>query len=364
MDIFDIGPQQFSWIVSSYAGSAFVTGLLSALFIDRFDRKSALLFLHFGFIIGTIACSFADSYFFFLMARSFTGAFGGILSALVLAIVGDAFPFERRGRAMGTVMTAFSMASIVGVPAGLYLTAELGWRAPFLAVGIVAAFIWLIACFVTPSMRGHLNTNKTTKASLQVLWRIFSDLNQFRALLFNVVLILGHFTIIPFIVPYMQLNIGFDEYQISYIYMVGGLISVVVLPTVGRLSDRFGNPPIFTIASVGALFSIFALTNLPVVSIPIALLATSSFFVVSSGRTVPATTLVTSVVPAAHRGSFMSVRSSVVELALAAGSAIAGAIIVNNPETGTLENYPLVGYFAIVMSIFAIWLVWQLKTVD
>ncbi|MFK7932410.1 MAG: MFS transporter [Saprospiraceae bacterium] len=364
MEIFQITPQQFSWIVSSYAGSACVMGFLSALFIDRFDRKTALLSLYVGFTIGTIACSFSSSYEFFLLARSFTGAFGGILAALVLSIIGDVFPFERRAQATGTVMTAFSVASVVGVPAGLYFAAEFGWRAPFLIVGGLSAVVCLIAFFVTPSMRGHLLSGKIQRNPVKIITNITSDPNQLKALLFNVVLVLGHFSIIPFIAPYMQINIGFDEYQITYVYIVGGIFTVVLLPLFGKLSDRFGNPQVFTIASVGALFSIFAITNLPPVSIALALVVTSSYFVVSSGRTVPATTLVTSVVKPENRGSFMSVRSSLVELALAVGSLIAGSIIVNDPVTGTLQNYHLVGYFAIGMSILAVVLVWRLRAID
>ena len=119
MRIFDISPRQFSLIVSAYAGSAFVMGLFSAMFIDRFGRKQALFFTYIGFTIGTIACAMAPGYYFFLAARSITGAFGGILGALVLSIIGDTIPLKRRASAMGTVMTAFSVASVLGVPAGI-----------------------------------------------------------------------------------------------------------------------------------------------------------------------------------------------------------------------------------------------------
>lgn len=364
MEIFAISPQQFSLIVSSYAGSAFVMGLLSALFIDRFDRKTAILVLYIGFTIGTLACSFADSYYFFLLARSFTGAFGGILAALVLSIIGDVIPFERRAQATGTVMTAFSAASVVGVPAGLYLAAEFGWRMPFVVVGVVAAVVSVMIYFVAPSMRKHLESGKVQRSKLKIITNITTDPNQLRALAFNLILILGHFSIIPFIAPYMQLNIGFSDYQITYIYIIGGLLTVFLLPFFGKLSDKFGNPQIFTIASIGALVSIFMITNLPPVSIPLALVVTSSFFVVASGRTVPATTLVTSVVKPESRGSFMSVRSSLVELGLAVSSALAGMVIAEDPVTGQLLNYQYVGYFAMGASLIAIFMVWRLRAIN
>ncbi|MEM6697447.1 MAG: MFS transporter [Bacteroidota bacterium] len=363
MDIFEISPKQFSWIVTSYALAAFISGLLSASFIDRFDRKQALFWLYVGFTSGTLACSFTESYTFFLAARMLTGAFGGVLGALVLSIAGDAIPLVRRGRAMGIIMTAFSVASVAGVPAGLYLAAQFKWNTPFLVVGLLSAIFCVAILLLMPSMTKHIHQGKDKPKALQAYANILKDSNQLRALLFNIILMLGHFSIIPFIAPYMQINIGFSEYQVTYIYLCGGILTVFLLPFFGKLSDRYGYTRVFTIASIGALFSIFAITNLPVVAIPIALIATSSFFVVASGRSVPALSLVTSVVKPENRGSFMSVRNSINEAALAAASFIAGLIVTEN-AAGELEHYHYVGYIAIVMSILAIVIARKIRVVN
>ncbi|MEM9884299.1 MAG: MFS transporter [Bacteroidota bacterium] len=363
MEIFEISPKQFTFIVTSYALSAFISGLLSASFIDYFDRKEALITLYIGFTAGTLACSMTSNYTFFLLARMLTGAFGGILGALVLSIVGDQIPLARRGRAMGIVMTAFSVASVVGVPAGLYLAATFQWNTPFLVTGLLSAVFCVVAFFAVPSMRAHLETEKSNSSPFEAFTNILQDDNQLRALLFNIALMLGHFTIIPFIAPYMQINIGFTDYEVTYVYFIGGILTVFFLPYFGKLADRYGHVLIFTIASIGALFSIYAITNLPAVSIPIALVVTSSFFVVASGRNVPALTLVTSVVKPERRGSFMSVRNSVNEASLAASSFIAG-LIVTETDTGVLENYEYVGYIAIVMSLIAVFLARRVKMVD
>ena len=362
MRIFDISPQQFSLIVSVYAFTAFAMGLGGAMFIDRFDRKHALLASYIGFTVGTLACALADGYFFFLIARGLTGAFGGMLGALVLAIVGDTVPLNRRARSMGIVMTAFSVASIAGVPAGIFLAATFSWRAPFLVVGGIAFVLAFLIFFFMPSVRKHLDDGQVQRNPLRVMGNIFKDPNQRLALLFTIMLMLGHFTIIPFIAPYMQLNIGFSDFQVTYIYLIGGILSVFLLPYFGRLADRHGHARVFTIASLFALFSIFAITNLPSVPIALALCATSSFFVVASGRNVPAMTMVTSVVKPEARGSFMSVRASVNEMGLALSSLIAGLIITEKGD-GSLGNYQYVGYIAIVMSLVAILAARKLKVV-
>jgi len=352
MEIFDITPGQFSWIVSVYALSAGILGFFGAMYIDRYDRKKVLLACYLGFTIGTFACSLSNGFIFFLITRAFTGMFGGVLGALVLAIVADITPLERRGKSMGLIMTAFSVASVVGVPISLWLAAYFNWRAPFIVVGILALVTMLLLYRFMPSMTKHLKNVNSKQAPTQALKDVANDSNQLRALFFSIILILGHFTIIPFIAPYMELNIGFSKYEIPYIYFVGGILTAILLPISGRLSDKYGHIRIFLLSSMFALFSIYAITNLPPVSITIALIVTSSYFVVSSGRNVPATTMVTSVVSSKNRASFMSLRASANEFALFLGSLIAGLIIDTN-EDGSLLHYEYVGYVAIAMSIIS-----------
>ena len=363
MESMNISPQQFTFVVSSYSIAAFAMSLLSALMIDRFDRKHALLFLSTGFTIGTLACSFAPGYYSFLMARSVAGAFGGVISALILSIIADTIPYERRSTAMGYVMTAFSAASVLGVPAGIYLSTTYSWRTPFFILGLLSILVTLMIFFIIPPLRKHLESDAPKINAFRNIYDILRNTNQRRALVFNVILMLGHFTIIPFLAPYMESNIGFSAYDVTYIYLIGGLFTVVLLPIYGKLADKYGNLEVFTIANFLALFSIFAITNLPPVSIAVALCVTSSYFVVASGRSVPATTMVTSVVRPENRGSFMSLRASVVQLSLGVGSAIAGMIVIENPD-GTLANYQYVGYIAIAMSILAWWLARKLKVVE
>ncbi len=363
MEIFEITPQQFSFIVSIYAACAGIMVFLSAFFIDRFDRKWALFVIYIGFTIGTFACAFAHNYYFFLIARGVAGAFGGILSALVLSIIGDAIPFERRASAMGIVMTAFSAASVIGVPAGLWIAAKFGWHSTFLIIGLLSsAFVFLIL-FAFPSMRIHLDTGKVQKNPILVLLNILKDNNQLKALVFNTLVILGHFLIIPFIAPYMQFNIGFSDFEVTYIYLIGGTLTAFLLPFVGKMADKYGNQKVFIIGSLLAIGSIFLITNLPVVPIWLALCVTSTYFIASSGRTVPSATIVTSVVKPESRGSFMSVRSATNQLAMFLSSIIAGAIVVSGTD-GLLENYHLVGYLAILVSSFAILFVHKLKVVS
>lgn len=366
MQLFDISPQQFSLLVSSYAFSAGAAGLLSAFYIDRFDRKQALLWMYAGFAVGTLACGLAPNYYLFLLARAITGVFGGTLGALILAIVGDVFPFERRGRAVGTVMMAFSVASVVGVPAGIFIAAEYGAGAPFFVIGSISVLFLFVAKAVIPPIRSHLQANDSgdlEHTSPKALLAMFiANPNQQLALLFSFVLILGHFSIIPFIAPYYEINLGFSAAQVALMYAIGGSFTAICLPIFGRLADRHGHILVFTIASGVALVSLYAITNVEEVSLVPALMVSSLFFIVASGRSVPATTMVTAVVKPQNRGSFMAMRQAVNQAALGLSSFIGGLLIIENAD-GSLGHYYHVGYFAIAMSIVAVFLARKLKAI-
>src|SRR5262245_12962468 len=98
---------QFGFAVSAYAFSAGFSGLTTAGFADRYDRKKLLLFFYVGFIAGTLFCGLASTYFMLIVARIITGLFGGVIGSISLAIVADLFPIHQRGRAMAFMQMGF-----------------------------------------------------------------------------------------------------------------------------------------------------------------------------------------------------------------------------------------------------------------
>lgn len=363
MRIFEISPQQFSLLVSSYAISAGISGFLGAFFVDKFDRKVVLLFIFIGFTIGTLCCAFAPTFYFLMSARIFTGIFGGILGSTVLAIVGDVIPSERRASAMGVVMAAFSIASIVGVPLGLFLANKFSWHAPFLfLVGISFIIIFLIIAFV-PVLKNHIQKKELHANPFQIIINISKNNNQLTALLFMVFLMLGQFTVIIFISKFMVSNVGFSEDQLFYIYLIGGIVSLLAAPLSGKLSDKFGTKRIFTIFCVLTIIPLFLVTNLPPVPIYIALGVSALFFITLTGRSIPASTMATTVVLPKERGGFMSINSSVQQLSSGFASFIAGKIVYTN-AVGKLENFEVVGYIAIACSLITIYLCHKIKSIE
>ncbi len=364
MRVFDIGPKEFGLIVSSYTFSAGISGFIAAFVIDRIDRKRTLSILYVGFILGTLLCGIAWDYRLLIAARVFTGIFGGVLGATVLAIVSDVIPLERRGQAMGTIMTAFSVASIFGVPFGLFIAthSELGWHAPFLFLGICGIPIGFLIHKYIPTLNSHIQPERHKKP-LEILKAIVANNNQILALLLMVILMIGHFSIIPFLSPYMVANVGFKEYELPYIYFIGGLLTIFTSPYVGKLADQKGKLKIFIIFVVLSVFPVFGITHMPRIDMVWVLTVTAAFFVFSGGRFGPAQAMVTGAVDPALRGSFMSISSALQQITAGLASYAAGFIVVKQSD-GTLVGYDTVGIIAICFTLTTIFIASKLTSFD
>lgn len=367
MRLFDISAKEFSMLVASYTVTAGVAGFLAAFLIDRYDRKKSLIVIYTGFALGTLACAMAPTYPILLAARSLAGAFGGVLGALILAIVSDAIPLERRAHGIGFVMASFGVASVLGVPFGLFLASKFSWHAPFILLGGLAILNLLFILLWVPAMSKHVNVEGHA-SPLEVLRQIFGRPNARLGLIFTAVLMLGHFTIIPFVATYMVGNIGFTEGELTYIYLVGGVCTLLFSPWIGKMADKHGRLKIFTLFGSLVIIPILVITNLAPVPLPVALTITAIFFIFSNGRMVPSTTMETAVISPEVRGSYMSIRSSVQSLTSGLGSFIAGVIITEqpslfDPRAKALVNYPYVGLIAVFFSLVSLYVARRLAVV-
>ncbi|HLP94942.1 MAG TPA: MFS transporter [Saprospiraceae bacterium] len=362
MDLLQINPQQFSLAVSAYGITAGISSFIAAFFVDRFDRKSILLYAYIGFLVGTFSCAFAPNYELLVAARVLAGLFGGMIGAQVLAIVADTFSYERRAMAMGTLMTAFSLASVAGVPAGLWLAAKFSWHVPFLAIGLLGIAVLVIISFAVPPMNQHILEKRPGQKPFQVLTDIFQTPNQMRALSFSIVLMLGHFIIIPFISPSLVGNAGFSQDHIFLIYFVGGLLTIFSAPLIGKLADRRGKYPIFVLFALLSLIPVWLLTNIWPVPLWVVLTIAGVFFIVINGRMIPTQALVSSVVHPQKRGGFMSINSSMQQLSTGLASMLGGAIVSKTAD-GHILHYNWVGYLSMVLILTSIWLAGRVKPI-
>jgi len=363
IEAFSITSGEYSLLVSAYALAAFFSSLIGVFYLDRFDRKTSLIFIYFGFGIGTLACAFADTYLQLISLRILTGFFGGMIGAMVLSVVSDLYPFKERGAAMGILFSAFSAASALGVPVGIYLAAKSNWQLPFMVIGFFALAICVFVIVFFPTMKRHLTVQDKKFNFVKTITAITSDKNQLNALFAGFVLVLAHFMIIPFISPYLIKNVGISQVDIAYQFFFGGVATVISAPFIGRMTDKYGVMKVFTIVLLLSFIPTVIITNLKVVPLWVAICFTTMFFVFASGRMISPNTIITAAASATNRGSFMSIKSALQQLAIGLSALISGSIVYIGTDD-LYHNYAYVGYISIIIGLFTILLLKRIKVAE
>jgi predicted MFS family arabinose efflux permease len=343
-----IPSSQLGLIGGSYTAAAAVSGLAGALFLDRFDRRNALAVAMLGLVMGTAAGAMATGLTSLVTARVVAGLFGGPATSLSLSIIADLVPPQRRGKAMGAVMGAFSVASVLGVPGGLELARLGGWRAPFIAVAGLGAVVALGAIWLMPPLRLHLESG-LPRSGLRGLGRLLQNRLVLLALLTYGSVMMAGFSVIPNISPYLIQNLGYPRQYLGLLYLVGGAVSFGVMRLTGRAVDKFGAAPVslvgtlLLLADIYLWFAAFALLRVPVMVLFVC------FMVAMSMRNVSLTTLSSRVPAAAERAGFMSLQSTAQHVASAAGAFLSSRLLHDLPD-GTLGGMNVVAGVAMALA--------------
>ena len=361
LDDLGIDARRFSWVVSAYTLAAGFAGLLAAPWLDRVPRRPAYLFLSLGLLAGTVACGLATTFPLLLAARCATGGFGGVHGGLALAIVADVFPPDRRGRATGTLMLAFAVASVVGVPLGIALGTRLGWQAPFFALAALGLPLVGLTAWSLPPLAAHVDGTRRHPFA-----RLFDTLTapaHLRGFAFIAMLMLGAFSVIPFISTSLVANVGVTQAQLPAVFIAGGLLTLVTTPLTGRLVDRFGALPVLRgVVPLSAAMMVL-LTHLPAVGLLGAVPVTAALMATNAGRMVTAMALITASIEPRRRGGFMSVNSSVQHVASGLGTTCGGLIVAGGAGE-PLRHFGTVGILAAGITIASLWMAARIRPVD
>src|SRR5574343_231465 len=295
----------------------------------------------------------ASSFATLIVARGLAGVFGGIMGALIQTMIGDAIPFSRRGRASGIVSSAFSLSTIAGVPLSLWLANHLGWRAPFVFIAVLSVLFIAIGLRFLPELRHHLGGEKRAHL-LSATFSVLGDPNHLRALLFSALIIFSGFTIIPYITVYAVNNVGIPQQDIPIVYLVGGTATFISARLIGHWADKHGKIEGYRRVALLAILPLLAVTHAGMLPLGIWLLFTTSFFVLTSGRMIPAMAIIASAAQPKLRGTFMSLNGTVQSLAMGLATTLAG-FLTSLDASGRIVGYPLVGYVAVAANLLAVW---------
>jgi predicted MFS family arabinose efflux permease len=337
-----ISPVQFGLLVSTYAFSAGFSGILAAGFADRFDRKKLLLIFYAGFLAGTLLCGLASSYHALLFGRLITGLFAGVVGSVSFAIITDVFPLEMRGRVMGVIQTAFAASSVLGIPIGLLLSNRWHWNAPFLlivAVGMVVG--WLIQARMRP-VDEHLKRD-LDRSPLHHLIQTVSNGLYLQGFATTTLLSVGGFMLMPFMSAFIVHNIGVPLVRLPLVYVLVGSFSVIAGPLIGRASDRFGKFNVFTFGCAITVVMVVIFTHLAITPLWVLVSVLVILQVGIFSRMISASALMSALPAPADRGAYMSISSSLQQVAGGVAAVLSGMIVIE-AAGGVLVRFDRVGY--------------------
>lgn len=363
-----ITTHEFGLLVAAYSFSAALSGLLTAIFVDRFERKRMLLTMFALFGVATLACALAPGYATLLAARGLAGAFGGVMGAMTHTIIGDVIPFERRARAGGLVSAAFSVSTVAGVPMSLWLANHFGWRSPFVFIVALVALFIAVGLRVLPELRQHIDPSTGSGQAKQrhpftPMFDVLRDANHLRALLFSALIIFSGFTVIPYITVYAVHNVGIAQHDIPYIYLLGGTATLFTARLIGYWADLRGKVRVYRLVAFAALLPLLVVTHIGTATLWVWLICTTAFFVLVSGRMIPAMAIITSSAQPKLRGTFMSLNATMQSLAMGLATTLAG-FIISQDANGHIADYGTVGYVAVTANLLAIWFVSRIAMHD
>lgn len=346
-----ITPAELGLLVSSYTIAASLSSLVIGRWVNEQPRKRALLTFWSLFAVATAACGLAHHYYGLLAARVLAGLAGGPATSIVITIVADAVPPARRGRALAFVQSAFSVASVVGVPAGLYLANASSWRLPFLVLGVIALAQWFVLWAFLPRFDAHVSAARGAGSFWQTMGSVLADPGSRRAYVTHALVMGAGFSLIPYLSPFLVNNRGVQAADLGLFYLAGGLCTFVLMQYIGRLTDRYGSLRVYGTAAVLMSVNIQFFLFLPVAGrwmIPMF----AAFMVLNASRMVPLMSLYSRIPPAATRGAFMSYLSTVQHLASGLGTLVTGYFMTMH--AGRLRNFEFAAEAAVAVGLSVI----------
>ena len=360
MKSMNMSTKQFGTVVSAYAISACISGIFAAGFADKFDRKKLLLFFYAGFILGTYFCAISYNYETLFIARIITGLFGGVIGSISMAIITDIFSINQRGKVMGFVQMAFGGSQILGIPIGLVLANYWSWHATFYMVLILAFILGIALVIKLKPLTEHLKLINN-KNALQHLLQTIKKKDYRIGFLATALLSMGGFMIMPFSTAFIVNNIHIAQSQVAIIFFFTGIFSIIIMPIVGKLSDKYDKLMIFGIGTIIAIVMVVIYTHLSPVPIWLVIIVNIVLFIGIMSRMVPATALNSAVPDAYDRGAYMSINSSLQQFAGGIAALFSGLVVVQKSKNSPIENFDILGYVMVVLMLLCFYFVYKVK---
>jgi predicted MFS family arabinose efflux permease len=246
---------------------------------------------------------------------------------------------------MGVIQMSCAVSQVAGIPVGLYLANHFNWHAPFTMIVAFSLITAIVTYFFLQPVTKHME-QKEKQNPVTHLVKTVSNRAYWLPFITTGLLSIGGFMLMPFSTPFLINNVGVTQAQLPMIYVIMGICSMFTLPLIGKLSDKMGNLITFIAGSVLATIMVTVYTNLTPIPLWQVIVISALMFAGVMSRMIPSQALLTAVPKMQDRGAFMSINSSLQQIAGGVASVIAGMVIVQQPD-GRLFHFNTLGYVVI-----------------
>jgi len=311
-------------LVTAYSLMVGLFAIIAGPISDRFGRRRILIIGTGIMTVALISHYLVADYFSFLAVRVFAGVAGGILSGAAVSYIGDYFPYNKRGWALGWVMSGSAFGQIAGIPMGVALAERFGFRTPFYLFAVTMALTYILIWITLPQPPIRAREGRLTiRGAVADYWAMLRQKEIAAAAAAFFLMFLGVSIYVVYFPTWLERNVGFSSYQIASLFFVGGIANVLTGPKAGKLSDRIGRKLIVLLSCVG-LFVVMLSTTVVIQSQWVAYPFFFLTMILIAMRISPFSALLTELVPDHSRGSLMSLTVALGQVGFGLGGALAG----------------------------------------
>lgn len=223
-------PVTFSGYVSGmYTSGAVLSGIIAFYWVDRCNKQRFLIANMVLLAMATLLTTFTTSFPLLLTLRFSAGLVGGTTMGVGISILINHTPADLRGKMLATVIASFSMVSIVGMPAVLFLCTHYGWHVALWLISTLCLLALPLIVTVIPQDPVTFDTSHSLPLDVDTL--LFASGNalvQFSPML-----------IIPVLAPLMTQLLGASQSLLPWLFFGGGLAGYLSARMTGALTSRF-----------------------------------------------------------------------------------------------------------------------------
>lgn len=339
-----------------YTIAAAFSGIFLAPYLDKYERKKALILIILGLACASFLGSFAKSFHHLLFTRIIAGFFGGPLTAISYAIISDLTPEKSRGYVIGKVMSAFSFAAIIGVPISLEISLLFGWQKSFLFVTLIGMCAIILAYINLPTMKTHISEN-VVEQKLISLKNLFANKIYILAFCFSFLGMMALFMIIPYISGFLQSNLNFPREYIGPLYFIGGVSSFITVQFIGKIIDNNSSSKIAYLATLILAMPLLFVFTLELTNKLVFIAIFYAMLMIGIAiRNVSNSALATKIARKNERAGFMLLISTFQSIASGLGSYTSSIILHHEILKDKFYNMYIISIIIIILLLISSWL--------